>query len=389
MVKDKNIKNSYTKKKLTQAFKIIIFLITIIVCQTIFLVWLWYKPEVYWFSKIPELKNRRSGFISAASLETNIVQKTFPMVDFSKVYPDLSSEEIDQLQRECFSIRYVYSPFVQLRPVSTKKRFVEITEAGYRKGSKAQSWPPVKEDLVIFVFGGSTTFCNGLPNEKTVVSQLENQLNEVLPGKNVQCYNFGRGYYFSTQERLLFEQLLIKSIVPDIAIFIDGLNDYYYVDGRPELTPLLYQFTAQDLPQPKPTKLATEKEKALAVQKILDRYKHNLKMIEATAKEYKVKTIFVGQPVPFLNFPRSQNTYPFPFTFSGLELCRWGYSEFEKAAVKGEFGKHFIWCGDAFYQPSSIMYADSVHYSYDGAKVLANSIITKAVNKGLFSPFIE
>lgn len=226
------------------------------------------------------------------SSQTNIVQKAFPRVDFSKIYPKLDPEAIDQLQRECFNIRYVYSPFVQFKPLPVRKKFVEITQAGYRKGLHDQPWPPIKEDVTVFVFGGSTTFGYGLPNEQTVVSALEKELGKVLKNYNVQCYNFGRGYYFSTQERFLFESLLLQYLIPDMAIFIDGLNDYIYVDGGPELTLPLYQFTAPDLPQPKPVELNGQKEKASAVQTILNRYKQNLKMIQAIAHLYDISPIF-------------------------------------------------------------------------------------------------
>ena len=56
--------------------------------------------------------------------------------------------------------------------------------------------------------------------------------------------------------------------------------------------------------------------------------------------------------------------------------------------MKGEFGGKFIWCGDAFVQADSIMYADSIHYSAEGAEILARSIVEKAGNSGLL-PGIE
>ena len=35
-------------------------------------------------------------------------------------------------------------------------------------------------------------------------------------------YNFGCGRYYSTQERVLFEQLVSSGAVPDLAVFLDG-----------------------------------------------------------------------------------------------------------------------------------------------------------------------
>jgi len=44
---------------------------------------------------------------------------------------------------------------------------------------------------------------------------------------NVVVYNFGRAGYYSTQERILFEYFVAKGVKPDVAIFLDGLNDFF------------------------------------------------------------------------------------------------------------------------------------------------------------------
>src|SRR6185436_5392660 len=54
-----------------------------------------------------------------------------------------------------------------------------------------------------------------------------------------RVYNFGRGAYYSSQERALFEKLLVGGTVPDGAIFLDGLNDFMYYDDRPAMTVFL------------------------------------------------------------------------------------------------------------------------------------------------------
>ena len=49
-------------------------------------------------------------------------------------------------------------------------------------------------------------------------------------------YNFGRAFYFSSQERILFEQLLLDGHRPATAVFLDGLNDFYFASGQPQFT---------------------------------------------------------------------------------------------------------------------------------------------------------
>jgi hypothetical protein len=364
--------DDYRKRTPILVFKVIAVLLGLIAAETIGLVWLLRQDK-------PSGGNQ--ALIVKLSDKVNIVQRAFPRVNFARIYPELSPSDIDLLQRECFSVRYVYKPFVQFTPVPQQKRFVTISENGYRKGWQDQPWPPATNDFVVFVFGGSTTFSYGLPDYQTLPVMIESELSKVMTTQTIQCYNFGRGYYFSTQERILFESLLMQGVIPDVAIFIDGLNDFFYADGKPELTDPLYRFTAPDMPEPVAARIGNEKERADAVSKVLSQYGHNLKMIRALAKTYEVTPLFVGQPVPFLDFIKNSRTYPFPATFDGYELCSWGYPRFKEPALAGEFGENFIWCGDAFSQANSVMYADSIHYSRQGARLLAQAIVRKALDK--------
>src|SRR5712692_8851921 len=70
------------------------------------------------------------------------------------------------------------------------------------------------------------------------------------PGVAVRVYKFGAGYYFSTGERVQFEQLLLAGSVPDVAVFVDGLNDFFQPDGVPALTARLAGFLADPAPPP-------------------------------------------------------------------------------------------------------------------------------------------
>ena len=358
--------------RLTLALKIGIILIAVIVWQTLALVFLWHRG----------LGRAGARFEEATRAEEeNIVRSDFPDVDFTKVYPDLAESDIDLLQRECFRVRYVYCPFVQFEPAPFSGKFVEVTEAGYRKGRSDQPWPPREQDLVVFVFGGSTTFSYGLPDGQTVVSALQDRLTQAFPGRSVQCYNFGRGYYFSTQERILFASLLQRP--PDLAVFIDGLNDFRYHDGAPDLSVELYRHVAPDLPAPHRPKLLTDESRGKAVDRVLARYRHNVRITSAIAAEYGSAVVFVGQPVPFFDFRREPDTYPYPLAACGHELCEWGYRRFQHAAPT--FGPRFVWCGDAFSRAESIMYADRVHYSRQGAEILARTIVDRASRAGLLS----
>lgn len=375
-MKDQNSSGEHRTGTPVLAFKIIAILLCLVVGETIGLVWFFYR----------DVSGRgKNNFIFKLSEDDNIVKKAYPQVDFQQIYPDLKPQEIDLLQRECFSVRYVYSPFVEFSPVPQKKQFVTITGDGYRKGWRDQPWPPAVKDFVVFVFGGSTTFSYGLPDHQTLPVMIEQELSKALPAvKNIHCYNFGRGYFFSTQERILFESLLLQGIVPNVAIFVDGLNDFHYAQGNPELTGTLYKFTAPDIPQ-QVSPINNEHDAEAAVAKIISRYRYNTKMITALTEAYGITPVFIGQPVPFLDFPVNRMTFPFPYAFPDHTLGEWGYDRFRGAALAGEFGKNFIWCGNAFSQANAIMYSDNIHYSIGGAKLLAQEIVRNVVAKGIIT----
>jgi hypothetical protein len=75
----------------------------------------------------------------------------------------------------------------------------------------------------------------GLADAETVPSRLQECL-ALHFRTNVSVYNLGRVAYFSTQERVFLEQLLLAQRRPTLAIFIDGLNDNIFRDGQPRHT---------------------------------------------------------------------------------------------------------------------------------------------------------
>ena len=66
-------------------------------------------------------------------------------------------------------------------------------------GRNQGPWPPDDHDYNMFVFGGSTTFGYGVPDEQTIASHLQEVLSHQT-AREVRVYNFGRGMYRSSQE---------------------------------------------------------------------------------------------------------------------------------------------------------------------------------------------
>lgn len=319
------------------------------------------------------------GVILQAGLEDqNIVRTGFPQVDFRPLYRDFSNADIDQLQRETFAVRYVYAPFVQFRALPMNTKYVQLTADGVRLPGRSQPWPPRERDFAVFVFGGSTVFGNNLAPDQTVPAQLERELRERFPTADVVVYNLGCGYYYSSQERALFNHLLERGTKPDLAIFVDGLNDFLTPLGIPKFTREFFRHSAPDLAIPDPPAWDHPLQRRRAVFNVLQRYQENVKLISAAASAYDIDTIFVGQPVPYFQHTEDERIYPFQKDRQLDQLCRSGYPIFARLAEEGSFGESFIWAGDVFASSSEPAYSDSIHYSPHGAGVLAEEIVNRA-----------
>ncbi|GFK94945.1 hypothetical protein NNJEOMEG_02793 [Fundidesulfovibrio magnetotacticus] len=122
-----------------------------------------------------------------------------------------------------------YEPLSEFRHRPMQGRFWNVSPHGFREVANQGPWPPSGANYNIFFFGGSTAYHVG-PDWTSIPSRLQTHLRR-RRGKPVCVYNFGRCAYFSSQEKVLFLQLLVEGHRPDVAVFLDGLNDSVRADG--------------------------------------------------------------------------------------------------------------------------------------------------------------
>jgi hypothetical protein len=301
-----------------------------------------------------------------------------------KAYPDLSEETISDLLAETWSRPYIYESFTQFRERPSAGTYVNVDENGFRVTKQQGPWPVDQDKYNIFLFGGSTTFGYGLPDDQTVASYLQDKLSSQL-GRDVRVYNFGRGFYYSSQERILLEKLLASGSTPDLVIFIDGLNEFFNDDDEPFFTNRLEQFfdngTAEatfesELLKKLPIARAANAlkrrlEKSFSDQdsqiiqdhdqdmvglemdarqdettiiNVIQRYQRNKKLIEAIAAVYGVQAIFVWQPIPTYRYDLTYHL----FIGDGFEkhhfYAKYGYEYL--ANHKNSLGDNFLWGAD-------------------------------------------
>jgi hypothetical protein len=229
-------------------------------------------------------------------------------------------------------------------------------------------------------------------------------------GRPVSVYNFGQSSWFSTQERILFEQLILSGQKPDLAIFLDGLNDFHWINqvmpaipiDRPSFpkTPT-FRSVLKDAKTVLPmTRLAISVHNALeksahrktsdelkvantkfddpvSLQNAVDRYFTNKRMIEAEAKEYGVKTLFVWEPAPFYKYDEKIDPFIDPeygFSFTGFTYVKYGYPVM-RDYVDRTHPDNFLWCADLQQDLHELLYVDPYHYSPKMTEIISGCIV--------------
>jgi hypothetical protein len=290
-------------------------------------------------------------------------------------------------------------PFVEFVEKEYRGKYVTISPYGFRY-IKEQETNFINENKInIFVFGGSTTFGYGVSNIETIPSYIQEILNKKYGG-NIAVYNFGCGYHYSSQERIWFEQFIVNEIIPDIVIFIDGLNDFYFSSMK-DVSNYSDQISFIDISSigvimktiinESPTvallraafnelcrRESHEIINAASVNEIRRaayRLSTNRKIIRNICDEFKITPIFVQQPVPTYNYDNNKRPVPVDYNRLGRHInSRKGYEMMVEQANSGEIKDNdIIWCQNL--KIDSAEYVDTVHYSSQYNLSIANSIV--------------
>lgn len=319
----------------------------------------------------------------------------------ARAYPGFAHHDLEEFLYETSNWFNEFEPFTGFRPVERHDRFITIDRAGFRPVPQQGPWPPDRQAFNVFLFGGSTMMGAGVPDDQTIAAHVQRTLADCR--RPVRVYNFGRGYYFSTQERILFEQHLLSGRVPDAAIFLDGLNDFYYADGIPEFTPQFARLMAEGntrtgtrgvgasvgetaralpllrllsrmgvvrtTPSPIVEDRAADESSGRPADEMIDdviaRWRRNKEMIESVAHRHGVNVLMVWQPVPTYGYDvTALNVYrPAVDLFGRHRLSGIGYQRVGALAARSELGMRVLWLGDLQRNRSENLYVDAVHYT--------------------------
>jgi hypothetical protein len=341
-------------------------------------------------------------------LRTNPIAEKYRNAQLALVYPGKTQQQIDALLGETWSRSYVYEAFTQFSERPYRGQYVNVDAHGFRQSADQAPWPPDPSRFNVFVFGGSTTFGYGVADAETVPSRLQEEIRS-RSGLPVAVYNFGRGFYYSTQERVLFEQLVSRGLRPQLAIFIDGLNEFYYRRDEPLFTSTLRDFLDTDrsttfwsgavkLPAVRVMSSAARSlrcrlrdcagatqpgadDEAAAIAEILGHYRTNKRLIEATAAAFGIVPVFVWQPVPTFKYDLTNHVFA-GSDFGPLALTGPGFGVFA-AERRDSPPDDLIWCADIQDGRQEPLYVDQVHYTAAFAKTVAACIAAPLQERGL------
>lgn len=338
----------------------------------------------------------------------NVVAAKYGEEPLLRVYPGKTREQISDLLNETWLRRQRFEPYTMFKEAPFHGQYVKVHSAGFRHSSEQRPWPPPESAFVVFLFGGSTTFGYGVADHETIGSFLQAGLQDII-GREVHLYNFGTGAYQSTQERIAFGELLIDGHRPDLAIFIDGLNEFGFphvprdtdyfrrlLDGDwrsrarwmfSEVIGAMPMITLAARLQESPASDGSGSSgvDTALVESVIARYVANVHQTNAAAEAHSVDTIFVWQPSPFYNYDRAH--HPF-FNAARNPLDQKGY-EIAAARLPVEVpGKNFFWLADMQQHLREPLYVDNVHYTTAMSERVANAVLAMALERGLM-PTVE
>ena len=345
--------------------------------------------------------------------------KRLKQEEFMSAFGVRTKKEIFDLYHEFGEAGNIYEPFVETAHKPMIGRYYGITENGFRMTSKESPWPPKKSCRNIFFFGGSTCWhtgpwWTGIPTAFKV--ELEHSEN-----KNDEVYNFGRSSYFSTQERILYEQIILNGNKPNIAIFIDGLNDLQITSGVPQASSFiasLYNQAVSDNQQkyllghnhimldkmkdalrwsapavffsnlknviskpsyqdsfaltpvsPDLSLARQEQELSVAIERMIQ----NWEMIDKISHEKGTIAIFVIQPVPVYGYNLKYHRFVPRAWPASLANVAAGYPMLKKKCAEKK-GLKILDLSDMQSDSTENLYVDSCHYTAEFAKKIASRI---------------
>lgn len=336
-----------------------------------------------------------------------------------QVYPHMKEEEWRALLTETWTRPLAFETFTHFKERPSRGKYVNVAENGFRMNKRQGPWPPNPHAFNIFFFGGSTTFGYGVRDAETIPSVLEDLLSQEACVTAFYVYNFGRAYYYSSQEQVLFARLLVGGFVPQLAIFLDGVNESRWGTDEPSLTDDFRLRLDPHFRTTMPTAgvsldirlempvlravraararldriIVRNREGSHVAQQLernaqkatidLARYLRNKALIATMAAHFGSETLFVWQPSPAYRYDLRYHL--FPPQNATIEIGRYVYREFDRirTMLPEREQKRMLWLGDVQSNRKEPLYLDAWHYTAAFSREIAERIAQTLLSRDL------
>ena len=149
---------------------------------------------------------------------------------FAAAY-DGAGYDVSTLFREFHATeRIIYEPYTIWDRRYYPSDLISIDFGGFRRTTNNSE---AEDALRVWVFGGSTAWGEGAPDDETIPSHLAGLMN--VWGIDTTVRNLGERGYVSTQEVVFLYRELQAGKRPDVVVFYDGINDAAAASNWPEV----------------------------------------------------------------------------------------------------------------------------------------------------------
>jgi hypothetical protein len=258
---------------------------------------------------------------------------------------------------------------------------------GMRRVKNQAPWPPEKNKINIFFFGGSTTLGYGVLFDQSIPSYTQ-ELFYLKKKLNVSAYNFGQTSYASIHELSLFKDILLNGFIPKIAVFIDGLNDLYFAFLYDKTSSSFLKIFENLFKKTNFNKVVNiffgAKSSNESIEKALGLLNTHRTIIKKEfCERFGIVCIFVHQPVPLYHYDIKKHLYinykykgKYKLAFGLGQNVSYGYELFNKKMTNNEFSKFKNQLLDlSKFEIDANLYIDAVHYSPKFNQAIAMEII--------------
>ncbi len=320
-------------------------------------------------------------------------------------FPNLDDYKLMALYKETReSSVQSYAPWVQFVGTDYSGDFVNASE-GRRWVPDFSDWnngKPSPKTLDVFFFGGSTMFGSGVSDNQTIPSYFRHMLGN---RGTANVYNFGNPWYFSKQESVKFANLLMEGMIPDVAIFMDGLNDVMQkgatLEGAPFYTdalanvfqpsgwfPLLLRHSnivraAKMIGMHVPGqsvitgyKLPDDYTPDAAAQELVEKYMQTQALTQSLCEHYNIKCLFVWQPVPFYHYNNPDDSLSYQ---GSSQIFTMVYDRMKKIMANRD---NMLFLGNLLENETGQPFVDGFHYSPAFSKKIAQQIHMSLTREG-------